>query len=420
MYDLLIEDATIVSPSGRQVADVAIEDGVIVYVGSRPFGRSRKKMSAIGKFLIPGLIDGHVSLSWDGDQLGEQWRRTSSQAAVGGVTTVLDVAYRGAPVTSASAYKKRRAAAQANSRVNFGIWALGTQRNANRLEALLDAGAVGVQLAMPFADADIDALLRSLGALGDAPLDVLPGQAPAPKAAFKPGSPSPEAAAEAIDVLIRTADALGRRAHVAQLSSAEELRRVDPLRRDLPITLGVSVHHLFLSTETTEDHPQAPLHGFPPLREESDRRSLWTALRRGRIDTVTSAHVGTAPPNGATPSPTPPGMPGLLNTLGLMRASIDHGRLGLERLVELVCARPAEVFGLKTKGRIQEGHDADFVLFSEERPGPCAAPAGGWSPFLGREIAPPPDMVFVGGELAAQAGKLVDDTPRGTQANRGR
>lgn len=409
MYDLLIEDATIVSPRGRQVADVAIEDGVIAYVGSRPFGRAREKMSAIGKFLIPGLIDGHVSASWDTEDLAGSWARTSEAAAVGGVTTLLDVGYRGAPVSSVAELKKRRRAAKASSVVNYGFWA--SPSNIGRVEALLKGGAVGVQLALPLSKSPPEELLNAFLSLSGVPLSVVAGQASA-----EPLGASVQAseAAEAIETLIRLADSLAGRAHLSQLSSAEELRRIDPLRRDLPITLGVSIHHLFLSRETTEDHPLAPFDTFPPLRDESDRRSLWTAVKRGRVDTVSSAHVG-LPSDLRTQ---PPGLPGLRDLLGLLRASIEHGRLGLERLVELVCARPAEIFGLDKKGRIEEGCDADLVLFSEERPSPCGAPASTWTPFLGRESAPAPDLVFIAGERVAERGALVRPELRGREVAR--
>ena len=52
MYDLVIEDATIVSSKGRLVADIATKGGTIAYVGPRARGRAKHKISAIGKFLM--------------------------------------------------------------------------------------------------------------------------------------------------------------------------------------------------------------------------------------------------------------------------------------------------------------------------------------------------------------------------------
>ena len=60
MYDLLLRDATIVQSTGRLVADIALEDGKIAYVGNAPGGKAKEEVSAIGHFVMPGVIDGHV------------------------------------------------------------------------------------------------------------------------------------------------------------------------------------------------------------------------------------------------------------------------------------------------------------------------------------------------------------------------
>ena len=65
MYDLLIQDATIIHAGRRQVADVAVQEGTIVYIGDRPQQRARQTISAIGRFVMPGAIDLGVSLSGD-------------------------------------------------------------------------------------------------------------------------------------------------------------------------------------------------------------------------------------------------------------------------------------------------------------------------------------------------------------------
>ena len=40
-----------------------------------------------------------------------------------------------------------------------------------------------------------------------------------------------------------------------------------------------------------------------------------------------------------------------------------HGEISLERMVDLTAATPARLFGLKDKGAIEAGKDADIVLF---------------------------------------------------------
>jgi dihydropyrimidinase len=45
---------------------------------------------------------------------------------------------------------------------------------------------------------------------------------------------------------------------------------------------------------------------------------------------------------------------------------VGKGRIGVERLVEVVSTNPARLFGLPAKGAIEVGRDADLVLFDPE------------------------------------------------------
>ena len=87
MYDLIIRDATTISADGRYVADVAVKDGKIVYVGPRPRQRAHRELNAIGQFLIPGLID--TAVQFNATNSGSIWDIETSAAVTGGVTTVL-------------------------------------------------------------------------------------------------------------------------------------------------------------------------------------------------------------------------------------------------------------------------------------------------------------------------------------------
>ena len=90
MYDVIIRDGTIVRSSGRLVADIAIQDGKIAYVGGNPAGPAKEEISAIGRFVMPGVIDAHVHFRQAGFSGKESWATGSAEAlrGVGGI--VLD------------------------------------------------------------------------------------------------------------------------------------------------------------------------------------------------------------------------------------------------------------------------------------------------------------------------------------------
>jgi dihydroorotase len=427
VYDLVIEDATIVSGEGRVVADIGVKRGKIAYVGTRAPGRPKQRISAIGKFVMPGIIDANVRLHAADHDPALVWETESRAAVSGGVTTMLEM-HDGAPRTSTSkSLSVKRKAAKANSRVNFGFWAGATKKNTPHLENLLAKGAIGVCLdlgalvgptAIPYDR--LEEMFRTLpGSLGVIAQDrstllaARKAQADNPSPSHNDVRP-PEAARLAVERVVSLVRATNRPVYLFGLSTAAELHLLDPIKGDLPITVEVSPNHLFLSNES-----EGPLTCNPPLREELDRRSLWTALRRNRIDTVASGHTPLTRAQKDVPyKDQPVGIPGVETTFPLLMGAVHHGRMGLERMVTLMSEGPAKALRLRGKGAIKKGYDADLVMFTEGQleqyeQGQVLSQAG-WSPYVGRELAGKPELVMVGGTIVSRRGKIVDDTARGT------
>jgi dihydroorotase len=396
VYDLIIRDATIVSSSGRQVADVAIAKGKIQYVGPRPpRPRAKEEISAIGKFLMPGVIDTAVQFDPNGDP--GIWQRESAAAVTGGVTTVLSLPHGDHPVVDVASAKRRAKVASQGSWCNFAMWGASTGTNEEALRAAFDEKLIVGALASMGARAeptslnpdDVPRFLNGPGVVG---------------LQFDCEGEGMEETAAAIAAAARD----DRSIHLVHLSTALELGLIDPVKGDLPVTAGVTPHHLFLSTDDLSE----PLTTWPPVRPEHDRRTLWTAVKRGRLDCVASDHH----PNkeGGT------GVPGSELLFPLMLSAVRYGRLSLELLVSLCSESPARIFGLPSKGRIARGCDADLVLFSEGEitrvDASTLLSGAGWSPYGDREAAPKPDLVLVNGRPVSRSGQLLPDVPGGEQA----
>ncbi|HHO54529.1 MAG TPA: hypothetical protein ENK18_27570 [Deltaproteobacteria bacterium] len=402
MFDLIIRDATIVSSTGRQVADVAVRDGRIAYVGPRPPRPGREEISAIGKFLMPGVIDSAVQFDPNGDP--RIWERESRAAVSGGVTTVLSLPHGEHPVVDLQSARHRFDRASRASWCDFGLWAAATPTNQ---EELIEAHASGL----------ITGVLAYLVPAGEQrggrfgiTLDDIPRwlEAPGVLGVQIDDRLGPEAIST-LETLRRAEHAI----HLVHLSTAAELNLLDPVRGDLPLTTGVTPHHLFLSSDDDAIHVQT----CPPVRPEHDRRTLWTAMKRGRLDCIASDHH-------PAPAGSADGVPGSELLFPLMLSAVKYGRLSLELLVSLCSESPARIFGLEQKGRIAQGADADLILFSEgeiTRVGEDDLVSGaGWSPYVDREAAPKPDHVFVGGQLVAQNGQLIEGSPTGRHIRAGK
>lgn len=413
MYDLLIEDATIIRSDGRRVVDIAIEDGRIAYIGDNPAGRARETVLAIGRFVMPGAIELDARLVGQ-----ERWASLSRAAAASGVTTVL---LRG--LSGRDAIQASRAAAEAESIVGAGFWCEATEDNHAEAEALYREGltcGVSVELAEHSADS-----LARCFAEGAALLSIRaedPAQIAAGIAAHRQDTDPehndvrpPQAALSAVESLVEIVRDTGRRVHLEGVSTAAELAALELVRGELPITCGVTPNHLFLSVETVRALREVTKI-VPPVRAELDRRALWSFIKRGRVDVFSSGHVPWTRAEKARPYwERPAGLPGLDAVLRLLLSSVKSGRLGIEQLAEMTAEAPARICGLANKGRIEVGADADLVLFREGETARFVDAdihsAAGWSPYTGRELAGPPMLVVIGGKIVAQDGRLRDVLP---------
>lgn len=390
MYDLILRDATLLSSKGRLVADVAIEGGRIAYVGPRPpRNRTRNEISAIGKFLMPGVIDTAVQFDPNGDPA--LWERESRAAVTGGVTTIVALPDGEKPVLDIETAEHRVSRARGRSWTHFALWGCAAEGTTDDLQAAIAARRIVGALARlgdePFATDELIALLALEGVFG---LRLTYTDRLGPS----------------IGEVVAAARESDKHVHLVHLSTAEELNVLDPVRGQAPVTAGVTPHHLFLSEDTT----QTPIKTVPPVRPEMDRRTLWTAMKRGRLDCVASDHHPSHAGDGT-------GVPGTELLFPLMLSAVKYGRLSLEMLVSMCSEAPARIFGLERKGRIERGADADLVLFSEGEltkvDDDLLLSSAGWSPYKERETAPKPDMVIVGGEIVARSGGLVAERPNG-------
>ncbi len=87
---LVIHGGTVLDQTGRRDADVAIEDGVVVAVGSAgEVGDADDVLEAHGCIVAPGFVDLHVHLREPGREEAETIETGSRAAALGGFTAVV-------------------------------------------------------------------------------------------------------------------------------------------------------------------------------------------------------------------------------------------------------------------------------------------------------------------------------------------
>jgi allantoinase len=401
LTELLIQGGTVFGPDGPRGADVYVNDGVITRVeagGTAP--ETAAVVDARGMYVLPGAIDVHVHSRDPGFPDKEDFGTLTEAAAMGGVTTVLDMPNTVPGVDSAGVLEAKAALAHAKSRVDFGLWALiRSSSTADQLEALAEAGAVGFKafLGYPFSvgnkqvmqmsdvdDPDLEAppdygtLARLAPVIAQLGLPLaIHAEDPTVLAAFRRPletytdlmeSRPAEAEAVAISAVAAIAKESGVRLHVAHLSSALGLRAAeDAMRSGVSLTLETCPQYLWL-TEVDFLQVGTSMKVFPPVRTAADREALVEAAASGVIRIVATDHAPhTDEEKSRFLNDAPSGSPGVqmlyVSSLELAK------RLGDVSLApRWVSEGPAALAGLaETKGSIAPGFDADIVIVDPNR-----------------------------------------------------
>jgi len=103
----------------------------------------------------------------------------------------------------------------------------------------------------------------------------------------------------------------------------------------------------------------------PPLRTELDRMALWKAIQRGFVEVIGSDHAPKVKRKDDPFFEAPYGSPQTETMLTVTYdEGVNTGRIGVSRLVAMLCENPSKIFGLFPKnGILQRGSDVMWWLF---------------------------------------------------------
>jgi dihydroorotase len=436
-FDFVIRGAQVWGEHGPAIGDVAVRDGVIESVGEvRESGR--EEVDAAGLALIPGLIDTQVHFREPGATHKEDLESGTRSAVCGGVTTIFEMPNTDPPTTTAEALNDKLDRAQGRSWANYAFFVGASGGNVEYLPELeMLPGTPGVKIFVGSSTGSLlvedDEVLRRVLAAGSRRCSLHSEDEPRLRARGALASNSgvvsehpyirdAEAAALATRRILRLSAEVGRPVHILHISTGDEIPLLKAAKADgQPVTAEVTPQHLFFTAPDCYQKLGTLAQMNPPVREAYHGAALWRALDEGVFDVFGSDHAPhtleeKANPYRGTPG-SPSGMPGVQTMLPVLLRYVREGRLSLEKLVTMACEAPAKLFGIKGKGRIAAGFDADLVLLD-----PTASATlmrsdiqskCGWSPFEGESLGVFPSHVFVGGQLVARMGKPVDQ-PRGS------
>lgn len=425
---------------GRELTEgcIAFKSGRICYVGKEVFSpRASQRIDIDGNVILPGLVDAHVHLRDLGQTSKEDFLTGTRSAASGGFTTVLDMPYSIPPTDSPENLKQKMEAARSKTVVNVGLYGA-FDPSLRHVKDLTRRGVVCFKVfttrRQPF-DGDDDSIIekallcarqaRIPVAFHAEDLKTIEGLELKYKASgsyspmvFAETHP-PEAESIAVARIVAIAEKTKASIHFCHLSTEESLRIVIAAKaRGLPVTCEVTPHHLLLSEREVSSQGGVAVVD-PPLRMGRHQHALLDGLRHD-IDSIASDHAPHTLQEKASEDPwsISPGFPGLETTLPVMLTAVKHGILPLNRLIELLAANPARIFGLSSKGSLSVGHDADVTVVDLERrhtidPSRFESKAK-YSPFKGFEAIGQAVKVFVAGRTVMDDGDIIAEPGSGS------
>ena len=433
--DLVVRDATIVSPHGRTRGDLLVSGGRVAGVVAAGSGEGTEIIDASGLYLLPGAVDPHVHLQDPGLTHQEDFTTGTGAAAVGGVTTVVEH-HRSIPfVLNADILRDKATYLADRGLIDYALFGGVEPDNIDQLRPMWTAGAAAFKIftckvhgVSPVYPAKMLEAFRELASF-DAPVlvhaeddTILNANAERLQAAGRKDFKvirewrTREAEQVAASTTVLLARLTGCRviiAHASQPAICDLINRERALGAKL---WAESCPQYFYLTEDEIDERGPWCKFTPPARDEAAAAEMWNRLEAGDIDMICADH---APSTQAEKSKgladiweAPFGLPGVETVYPLMLTGVNEGRLSLERLVAARSQIPAQVYGLwPRKGNLNIGADADFILVDLEAEKTLKnediVAKVGWTPYAGRRVKGLPVKTFVRGHLVAADGQPV-------------
>lgn len=395
-------------PDGPRPATVTVAGGRIAAVAGLDAPVAGPVTDLGGLCLLPGLVDTHVHVNEPGRTEWEGFATATRAAAAGGVTTIVDMPLNSLPpTTSVAALREKQAAARGQCHVDVGFWGGAVPGNAADLRPLHDAGVFGfksflVDSGVPeFPPVDRAGLAEAFAAVdalfvvhAEDPGRIAGARASRAYAEFLASRP-PAAEVSAVDTALAVAAEAGARVHILHLSAADAL---PALRRARAAGVRASAetcpHYLTLDAGSVPDGA-TEFKCCPPIRDAGNQDRLWGGLADGTISIVVSDHSPSTPAlkrrDTGDFAAAWGGIASLQLGLSAVWTAARERGFTLADVVRWMSTGPADLAGLRRKGRIEPGADADLVAFD---------PAAGFvvdpaalhhrhpvTPYAGRELS---------------------------------
>lgn len=456
MYDWGIENGILWLPSGPVSAHIYLMGTRIAAISpvARP---ARRVYDASGCDVLPGAIDAHVHSRDPGYPDKEDIQHSTAAAAMGGVTTIVEMPNSRPAIHDIRAFRDRQAYFQGRALVDFALWSLWTPTMSEyQTSELIDVGTVGFKIFWGYAlDAETWSLVYDTTQYDrpvvDPPtvgqvLEFLERISPTGRTVAVHAEEAtiirnrqqrgtarnrndyqqllwerPAVAEDSlIATLIQLARTSGAAVHIVHLASANMLGQLRQARAEgVNVSVETAPHYLYWNAQTIAEY-EGWGKVFPPIRDPEHQRRLIDGVATGSIDLVASDHAPHHPrEKGQGLAEAPAGLAGVQVLLLTLLDLAWRGLVPFERIPMVTSMVPAKRLRLwPQKGALAEGFDADVVIVDRhgttQLDQEVLKTKHPQKPWLGQSLHGAIRTVFLRGVPIVQEGQLCEpDHPRG-------
>ena len=426
MLDLIVKNGSCYIDKNLKEQDIAVKDGKIIEIG-KITSDTKETFDAKNLTVLPGCIDTQTHFREPGSTDTEDLNSGSRAAIVGGITGVFEMPNTNPPTSNKIEFQKKLDLAKNRMYCNYAFYFGATADNASDLADLKNLeGCCGVKLfagsstgnLLVAKEDDIEKVFKNTSkvvSVHSEDEEILNKNKKLIKNGDVHSHPvwrSEECAISSTRRIVKIAERHNKKAHILHVTTKQEVDFLSQHKGD--ITFEITPQHLTIYAPDCYDKLGSYAQMNPPIRDKSHYDRLWYAIKNNYNDTIGSDHAPHLKKNKEKTYPnSPSGMPGVQTLMPVMLNHINEGKLTLEQLINFVCENPVKIFGIKNKGFIKEGYDADFtivdmnkkiVIKNEKIESKC-----GWSPFHEFEFKGTPVAAIIAGQIKMREGKIIGD-----------
>ena len=424
IYNLIIKNGSCYIDSKLVKTDIALSGNKIKKIGKVELNSS-KVIDATDKVVLPGIIDTQTHFREPGSTEVEDLESGSRAAVLGGVTSLFEMPNTNPPTSNLIEFDKKLLLAKDRMHSNYAFYFGATPENIDQLSKLKEVkGCCGVKLfagsstgkLLVDKEADIVKVISNsdrIVSIHSEDEEILKLRKKFIKKGDVHSHPewrNAECAMSSTRRVVKIAERYNKKIHVLHVTTKEEVNFLAMHKKN--VTFEITPQHLTLYAPDCYNKLGTYAQMNPPIRTKEHYDRLWVAIKNNIVDVLGSDHAPHSKENKDKEYPnTPSGMPGVQTIFPIMLDHVNNGKLSLEQLIKLMCENPCRIFGIKNKGYIKEGFDADLTIvdMSKEQVirNEMMASKCGWTPFNSYKVKGFPIGTIVNGNLVMSEGKII-------------